>query len=64
MGGLADAGLWGAAYAVFAAIAGSGLAIAATAVFRRFKAHEPIEFEVGYDMMATMCAPLEFPAKI
>jgi len=52
MGGLADAVPWGAAWAVFAVIAGVGLAVAAMALVRRLVAYEPVEFEVGYDMLA------------
>ena len=55
MGGLADAGVWGvAAWAMFAVAAGLGLAVAATALWRRTGAHEPIEFDVGYNMLAPM----------
>jgi hypothetical protein len=61
MGGLADAGLWGAVWAVFAVIAGSGLAIAAIALIRRLGVYEPVEFEIGYDMLAPT---LDFPTKI
>lgn len=65
MGGLADAGAWGAAlWAVFAVAAGSGLAAAAIALFRRTGAYEPIEFDVGYNMLAPMLDPLGFPTKI
>jgi hypothetical protein len=64
MGGLADAGLWGVARAMFAAIAGSGLAVAAIAFGRRPHVREPLEFEVGYDMLAPMLDALSFPTKI
>jgi hypothetical protein len=64
MGGLADAGVWGAAWAVFAVAAGSGLAVAAIAPFRRSAAEEPVEFDVGYNMLAPMLDTLKFPAKI
>jgi hypothetical protein len=64
MGGLADAGLWGVARAMFAAIAGLGLAVAAIAFGRRLQVRELLEFEVGYDMLAPMLDALTVPNKI
>jgi hypothetical protein len=64
MGGLADAGVWGAAlWAVFAVAAGSGLAVAAIAPFRRTTAEDPVECDVGYNMLAPMLDPLKFPQR-
>ncbi|MFT3729637.1 MAG: hypothetical protein QM759_17580 [Terricaulis sp.] len=64
MGGLADAEFWGAAWAVFAAAAGLSLTVAAIALFRRVAARDPMEFDVGYNMLAPMLGDLEFPTKI
>jgi len=65
MGGLADAGVWGvAAWAVFAVAAGLSLAVAAIALLRRTGVDEPIEFDVGYNMLAPMLDPLRFPTRI
>ena len=52
MGGLADAGVWGVVWAVFAVAAGLGLPVAAIAFFRRTRGDDPIEFDVGYNMLA------------
>ena len=51
-------------WAVFAVAAGSGLAVAAIAHFRRAGAHEPMEFDAAANMLAPMLDPLRFPAKI
>ena len=62
---LADADIWGvAAWAMFAVAAGSGLTVAAIAFFKRPAATEPMEYDVGYNMMAPILGALEFSAKI
>ncbi len=48
MGGLADAGFWGLAWALFAAAAGVGLAAAAATLLRQ---REP-DFAAGYNALA------------
>lgn len=52
MGGLADAGFWGAAWALFAVAAGMGLTVAAKALFQRMRVDQLAECDVGYNMLA------------
>ncbi|MEQ1618442.1 MAG: hypothetical protein ABL883_08885 [Terricaulis sp.] len=47
-----DAGGWSVTFAVFAAIAGSGLAIAAIALWRRADQLSGLEFDGGYNALA------------
>ena len=51
MGGLADAEFWGVAWAMFAAVAGMGLTIAAIALFRRVR-NTDYAFTAGYNALA------------
>ncbi len=53
MGGLSDAGAWGLAWAMLAAIACSGLAIAAALRARHMRAREP-DWGEGYNALATL----------
>ena len=52
MGGLIGAGLVILAWATIAVIAGAGLAVAATALARRLRFMDQIEFDGGYNAMA------------
>ena len=52
MGGLDDAGIWGVAWAMFAAVAGTGLAVAAIAFARRASFMDQLEFDGGYNALA------------
>ena len=54
MGGLIDAGIWGVAWAMFAATAGLGLAVAAIAFSRREGDSDEGEFTAGYNALAPM----------
>jgi hypothetical protein len=52
LGGLIDAGFfWGVAWAMFAAAAGTGLAAAAIALFRRIEGAD-YDFAAGYNALA------------
>jgi hypothetical protein len=46
-----DAGLWGVAWAIFAAAAGMGLAVAAMALVRRVRDGD-YDFAAGYNALA------------
>lgn len=52
MGGVMDAGLWGAALTMFAAAAGVGLTVAAMALVRRAVNTDQLEFDGGYNALA------------
>jgi hypothetical protein len=54
LGGLIDAGfLWGVAWAMFAAAAGTGLAAAAIALFRKAEDGDgDYDFAAGYNALA------------
>ena len=52
-----DAGFWGVVWAVIAAIAGVGLAVAATALVRGAGAIDAIEFDGGYNALAPKLDP-------
>lgn len=52
MGGLADASLWGVAWAMFAVAAGMGLAAAAIAFLRGLRAVELGELDASYNALA------------
>jgi hypothetical protein len=49
-----DAGIWGVVWAVIAAIAGIGLAVAATTLVRRAGAIDNLEFDGGYNALAPL----------
>ena len=49
-----NAPLWGVVWAVFAAVAGFGLAVAATTLWRRAEAEYESEFSVGYNALAAV----------
>jgi hypothetical protein len=49
---LDDAGIWGVAWAMFAAAAGLGLATAARALIRRNRVIDGLEFDGGYNALA------------
>lgn len=51
LGGLNDAGIWGVAWAMFAAVAGLGLAAAAMALIRRVDESD-YDFAAGYNALA------------
>ncbi|HRK65192.1 MAG TPA: hypothetical protein PLN53_12420 [Terricaulis sp.] len=55
---MTDAAFWGAVWAMFAVIAGFGLAVAAIALFKRAARAWPDEYTVGYNLLAT-----QFPAQ-
>lgn len=46
-----DAEVWGVVWAVFAVIAGSGLAIAASALARHTRFIDALEFDGGYNAL-------------
>ena len=48
-----DAGIWGVVWAMIAAIAGVGLAVAATTLVRRAGAIDRLEFDGDYNALAT-----------
>lgn len=52
MGGLISAGLVILAWATIAVTAGGGLAVAATALARRLRFLDQLEFDGGYNAMA------------
>lgn len=52
MGGLDVADFWGVAWAMFAAVAGTGLAVAAIAFARRTGFMDQLEFDGGYNALA------------
>lgn len=49
---LEDVGVWGLAWAMFAAAAGFGLAVAATTLVRRARFIDEVEFDGGYNALA------------
>jgi hypothetical protein len=49
-----DADGWSVVWAVFAVIAGSGLAIAASTLGRHLRAIDQFEFDGGYNALATV----------
>lgn len=49
--------LWGVAWAMVATIAGGGLAIVATALYRRAAAIDIFEFDSGYNALAPQLDP-------
>ena len=51
MGGLIDAGFWGVAWAMFAAVAGTGLLIAAITLVLRAEIGD-YDFAAGYNALA------------
>jgi hypothetical protein len=53
MGGFIDAGFWGVAWAMFAAVAGSGLVIAAITLVRR-TGSDDYDFAAGYNALAPL----------
>ena len=52
MGGLIDAGIWGVAWAMFAAAAGLSLTVAAIAFHRRPSDSDDGELSAGYNALA------------
>ena len=52
MGGLFDAGIWGVAWAMFAAAAGLGLTVAAIAFLRRARGADEGELDAAYNALA------------
>lgn len=54
MGGLADVGIWGLGWAMFAAAAGFGLAAAAMTLLKRRSDADEGELGVGYNALATV----------
>jgi hypothetical protein len=52
VGDLMDADVWGVAWAVFAVIAGAGLAVAANALGGHVKFMDSLEFDGGYNALA------------
>lgn len=50
--GLDDAGIWSVAWAMFAAVAGAGLAAAAIALWRRSARADEPDFAVGWNALA------------
>lgn len=54
MGGLDDAAFLSVAWAMFAAVAGTGLTIVAIAFFRRTGFIDALEFDGGYNALATV----------
>ena len=51
MGGLVDAEIWSVAWALFAAVAGMGLAVAAIRLVRRVRDTD-YDFSAGYNALA------------
>lgn len=51
MGGLVDAEIWSVAWALFAAVAGSGLAVAAITLVRSVRKSD-YDFSAGYNALA------------
>ena len=54
MGGLMDVGVWSVVWALFAVIAGSGLAVAASALGRHAGFIDSLEFDGGYNALAPL----------
>ncbi|MBL8536176.1 MAG: hypothetical protein JNM59_02095 [Hyphomonadaceae bacterium] len=52
MGGLDDAGFIGVAWAMIAAVAGGGLAVAAMTLARNVRFLDRLEFDGGYNALA------------
>ncbi len=46
--------VWSVVWAAFAVIAGAGLAVAASALFRHVKFIDALEFDGGYNALAAM----------
>jgi len=54
MGGVTDAGIWGVAWAMFAAIAGLGLTVAAITLVRRAAEPDRSEASAAYNALAPL----------